>query len=90
MVKAPEYVIMFDESLNKISQHSLIDLIIRFWSEEKKQMVTRYFRSAFLSHTIADELLSGFQCVLDKIQYEKMFIGFCGRWSMSIGRFFRS
>lgn len=55
-----EFVIVFDESLNKISQRSQMDLLCRFWCNESNSVVTKYLTSVFLSHTTADDLLSAF------------------------------
>ena len=60
MVTKPESlcVVSFDESFNKIIQQEQIDLILRFWDEEIKWVVGRYFGSQFLGHTQAVDLLS--------------------------------
>lgn len=43
------FVIASDESLNKISQHNQMNVSIRFWSDDKQQVVTRYYPSEFLN-----------------------------------------
>lgn len=53
------YVILFDESLNKVAQRGQMDLHIRFRYENK--IVTRYLTSVFLSRTRAEDLLSAFE-----------------------------
>lgn len=67
-----EFVCMFDESLNKVSQRCQMDFILRYWSNEKHQVVTRYFNSAFLGHTRADDLLAAFCKVLEKIDLKSL------------------
>ena len=51
----------FDESLNKISQSSQMDVCIRYWSKSEDLAVTKYLGSAFLGHTTAEDLLKGFK-----------------------------
>ena len=42
------YVVMFDESLNKKPQEKQMDVYLRFWDDESKQVKTRYYGSPFL------------------------------------------
>lgn len=58
--QAQEFVIIFDEALNKISQHCQMDFLVRFWDKEKNQVVTKYYTSSFLSNATADNLLEAF------------------------------
>ena len=59
--------VSFDESFNKIIQQEQIDLILRFWDEERKRTVGRCFGSQFLAHTQAVDLLSNFKSGLSKL-----------------------
>jgi len=53
-------VVMFDESLNKISQKSQMDLKMRFWNSCKREVATRYFSSEFMGNTTATDILNAF------------------------------
>ena len=52
-----KYVISFDESLNRTQQQEQMDVIVRFWDNEKNKVCSRYFDSNFLGHTSAQDLL---------------------------------
>lgn len=63
----PHLVVCFDESLNKVSQKQQMDLHIRFWDENKRQVGTRYLTSVFLGHSRAIDLLEGVkQCLTNE------------------------
>ena len=51
------YVMSYDKSLNRITQTDQIDLIVRFWDNNKKRVQVHYFDSGFLGHTGAKQLL---------------------------------
>lgn len=53
------YVLLFDESLNKVVQRGQMDIHVRFSSE--KCIVTRYLTSVFLGRTRSEDLLSAFE-----------------------------
>ena len=59
-----KYVISFDESLNRTQQQEQMDMIIRFWDNEKNKVGSRYFDSNFLGHTSAQDLLKSLQSLL--------------------------
>ena len=54
------YVMSYDESLNHITQIDQMDVIVRFWDDNKKRVQVRYFDSGFLGHTGAKQLLEEF------------------------------
>ena len=53
-------IILFDESLNKSTKNYQMDIGIRFWSQEAKQIEVRYWDSQFLRHATSDDLLENF------------------------------
>lgn len=55
------YVIGFDESLNKIAQKTQMDLSIRFWDENTNSIKSRYLDSVFLHQAKATNLLEAFK-----------------------------
>ena len=61
------YVMSYDESLNRITQTDQIDLIVRFWDNNKKRVEVRYFDSGFLGHTGAKQLLEKFHELTEKL-----------------------
>ena len=61
------YVVSFDESLNKILQEEQMDLLLRFWDNERDKVVTRYFDSVFLGHARSVDLLKNFKIGLSKL-----------------------
>ena len=71
-VKQNEYVMLFDESLNKNLQKKQLDIHLRFWQEG--EVHSRYYDSQFLGHARADDLvdscmssLAGLGCSYSKI-----------------------
>ena len=51
------FVILFDESFNRISKDEQMDVHVRSWDNEKQCIETRYLRSEFLGHCTASDLL---------------------------------
>lgn len=68
------FVVLFDESLNKIVQRGQMDLSIRFMysNNGKSNVVTRYFDSAFLNHATAEILLESFLNMLKNVNLRKL------------------
>ena len=54
------FSVSFDESFNKVIQEEQMDLLVRYWDDEVKEVVTRYFESEFLGHTRAGDLRDKF------------------------------
>lgn len=59
--KCSEYVICFDEALNRVVQKGQMDIVVRFWNDTSNQVQARYLTSAFLGHSTADDLLKNFK-----------------------------
>lgn len=70
--KAPEFVVMFDEALNKVSMRCQMDIIVRFWDENELQIVSKYLSSKFLGHTKATDLLAAFCSSLERVGLRKL------------------
>lgn len=60
MKQCSDYVVCFDESLNKFVQRGQMDLCVRFWEVNLQKVSTRYWNSVFLGRATADHLLDGF------------------------------
>lgn len=65
-------VVGFDESLNKVTQKGQMDISVRFWNTETNQVCFRYFSSAFLGHSTANDLLQSFTEVFSGINMQKI------------------
>ena len=52
-----EYVVCFDEALNRVVQRGQMDIIMRYWDTETNLISSHYFNAAFLGHATADDLL---------------------------------
>ena len=52
----PYYVLLFDESLNKITQTKQMDILARFW--EGEQVKSRYLTLNFLGHATAEKMVN--------------------------------
>ena len=55
------YVLLFDESFNKIVNKGQMDLHIRFWNSLENQVCTRYFNSVFLGKARALDIYQKFK-----------------------------
>ena len=62
----------FDESLNKVTQTSQMDLVIRFWHTINNQVSVRYWESKFLEHTKAYDILAKFNDSMSILDPNKM------------------
>ena len=70
-IKKSECVaISFDESLNKEFQTEQMDIIVHYFYEDK--VVSQYFDSQFMGHTVATDLLQHLKCSLSKFSYSKL------------------
>lgn len=54
------FSVLFDESLNKKAQTKQMDIHVRFWDNEAKQVRTRYLTSQFLGHATAADMVNHF------------------------------
>lgn len=68
VLKCNFFSVGFDESLNKVSQKTQMDINIRFWCTERDYVCTRYFTSAFLSRSTADEIRRNFKLALSDLK----------------------
>ena len=74
LAKADLFVICFDESLNKVAQRGQMDLAVRYYmkNEDKEEVVTQYFNSAFLQKASASDLLTKFKEGLSGLPMSKI------------------
>ena len=63
----------FDESLNKVTQSSEMDLYVRFWNADSNQVQSRYFGSSFLGHTTHLDLLTHFRDLAKDLNPSKLY-----------------
>ena len=59
--QSPFYVLSFDESLNKHLQRGQMDVLVRFWNNEKTIAESRYLTSEFLGGTKTEQLQEAFE-----------------------------
>jgi hypothetical protein len=52
------HVLLFDESLNKVTKTKQMDIHVRYWSDN--EIHTRYYGSVFLGHATANDMLDNF------------------------------
>lgn len=65
-----EYVLLFDESLNKELKKKQLDIHIRYWSEN--EVVTEYLTSEFLGHAYASTICEALEPVLTELGYRQL------------------
>lgn len=62
-----DYVLLFDESLNKKTQSKQMDILIRQWNHDHVQ--SRYFTSKFIGHATADNVVEHFSSATEDLNY---------------------
>lgn len=67
-----DYVVSFDESLNKVTQQGQMDLIVRFFDINTHKVVSRYWNSVFLGRATAQDLLQKFNHGLQPLQRKNL------------------
>ena len=68
ILKSPLIVALFDDSLNKTSQKSAMDLQLRYWDVSEKKVVVRLF----LGHTCSNELVKTFNDGFNELDLTKL------------------
>lgn len=81
VVKKEAYVLLFDESLNRVCQWKQMDIHIHSSNHDKHQVESRYFTSVFMGHGAADDMLSHFCLGIEGIPLQKVFqVGCCSHY----------
>ena len=57
------WVLMFDESLNKVTQQKQLDLWVRYWNAKE----SKYWTSEFMGHATANDLLAVISPAIQKL-----------------------
>ena len=66
------YTVLFDESLNRISQTSQMDILLRYWDNIAKMVKVRFWNSSYLGHATHKDLLEGFNSSVSDLDLSKM------------------
>lgn len=66
------FVLLFDETLNKSNQKKQLDILIRYWDSSQNEVATKYFDSAFLGHSTAEDLLREFYDKVKSLTLSKL------------------
>ena len=70
--QSPFFSISFDENLNSELQMYQMGLALRFWSEKKGQLETKYYDSQFLTRSNAENLYSGLETSMKGLDKAKL------------------
>ena len=65
-------VIIFDESLNDVTQSSQMDVLVRFWDNSSNNVKVRFWDSSFLGHARHSDLLEHFNKSICTLNLSKM------------------
>ena len=65
-----DYVVLFDESLNKTTQGKQLDVYVRYWNDGLVK--TRFLSAEFLGHATADDVLAKLLSSLDGLNRKHM------------------
>ena len=66
------YTVLFDESLNRISQTSQMDFLLRYWDNVAKMVKYQFWNSSYLGHATHKDLLEGFDSSVPDLDLSKM------------------
>ena len=66
------FVILFDETLNKVTQSKQMDLHFRYWNESNQRVITRYYGSIFLGHATADIMKAEFMAKCSNLNLNRL------------------
>ena len=70
--KYGHFVISFDESLNKTTQSSELDFLVRYFDVLKMKVSTRYVTLVFLSHSRHTDLYNSLTIMRDQLRKDKL------------------
>ena len=61
-VQDKQYVLMFDESMNKTTRRKQMDIHVRYWTKDDtdSHVISRYYGSQFMGHSRAEDMLDHF------------------------------
>ncbi|XP_041373309.1 uncharacterized protein LOC121386467 [Gigantopelta aegis] len=62
-----DYVLLFDESLNKVKKNKQMDILLRLWHHD--QVRSRYFTSKFIGHASAQDMLDHFNSAIEDLNH---------------------
>lgn len=65
------YVLLFDESLNKMTQSKQSDVPIRMWNSD--MINSQYYGSSFLGHATANDMLESFRKDFSDLSFRNIF-----------------
>lgn len=66
------FVILFDESFNRVTKNEQMDVHVRFWDEQQHCAGTRYLTSKFLGHCSAKDLLYNLKDAIKHLDANKV------------------
>ena len=66
------YTVLFDESLNRISQTSQMDILLRYWDTTAKMVKIQFCNSSYLGHVTYKDLLESYNCSVSDLDLLKM------------------
>ena len=66
------YTVLFDESLNRISQTSQMDILLRYWDTTAKMVKIQICNSSYLGHGTHKELLESYNRSVSDLDLLKM------------------
>ena len=70
MKRETEYVLLFDESLNRDLKVKQMDIHVRYWCEG--MVKTTYMTSEFLGHACASDLFDSLQPTITELGFSKL------------------
>ena len=66
------YTVLFDESLNRISQTCQMEILLRYWDNIAKMVKVWFWNSSYLGHATHKDLLEGFNSSVSDLYLSKM------------------
>ncbi|PIK59480.1 hypothetical protein BSL78_03552 [Apostichopus japonicus] len=67
------YVVLFDESMNAVTQSKQLDVHVRAWNTNKLLVESRYYNSVFMGHGTAADMMMHFRDAVEGLEIPKIF-----------------
>lgn len=67
------YVVLFDESMNAVTQSKQLDVHVHAWNTNKLLVESRYYNSVFIGHGTAADMMMHFRDAVEGLEIPKIF-----------------
>ena len=65
-----DFVLLFNESMNNMTQNKQMDFHVRFW--HSGEVHTRYYTSEFMGHATTEDMVNTFETATANLNHKRM------------------